>query len=294
MNISTRNVITVQAEIDLPVDKVWDLWTIPWHIIHWYQASDDWHTARAENIVKRYGTFLFRMEARDGSFGFDFSGEYRKVVKNNIIECVLADGRKVSILFKEEKNGTLITESFEPEETHSHEMQKDGWQAILNSFKKYAEASEDTEIMHFETIINSSVEKVYETMLREDSYRVWTAIFNSDSHYSGSWEKGSRMLFLGTDSKGGSSGMVSWIKDNIKNRLLSIEHIGIVKNGKEYLCGKEVEGWKGSLENYTFRSLDNRTLLSIDIDSNHDFKSYFEETWPKALDKLRSVCELEK
>ena len=291
MTKSYRNLITVQTEIDLPVEKVWELWTNPWHIIHWYQASDDWHTARAENNVKRYGTFLFRMEARDGSFGFDFSGEYRKVVKNNLIECVLADGRKVSILFKEEKNGTQITESFEPEETHSPEMQKEGWQAILNSFKKYAEASDNTEVLHFEIVINTPVEKIYDTMLREDSYRAWTSVFNSASHYSGSWEKGSRILFLGTDSKGGSSGMVSWIKENIQNKLLSIEHIGIVKDGKEYLCGKEVDGWKGSLENYRFKSLGQKTLLSVDIDSNQEFKSYFEDTWPKALDKLRSVCE---
>ncbi len=290
---SSRTVIKVQSEIDLPVSKVWELWTNPWHIIHWYQASDSWHTARAENNVKRYGTFLFRMEARDGSFGFDFSGEYRKIVKNSAIDCVLADGRKVSVLFKEVKNGTLITESFEAEETHSNEMQKEGWQAILDNFRKYAEASENTEVLHYEVIINSPVEKVYDTMLNEDSYRDWTSIFNSASHYSGSWNKGSRILFLGTDSNGGSSGMVSWIKENIKNKLLSIEHIGTIKNGKEFLCGKEADGWKGSLENYTFNPLGQKTVLSVDIDSNHDFKSYFEETWPKALDKLRSICELD-
>lgn len=140
MNTSSRTMVTVQTVVQLPVSRVWDLWTVPHHIIHWNQASDDWHTARAENDLKKFGRFLFRMEARDGSFGFDFSGEYRIVINQKLIEFILDDSRKVTITFSEEKNGTLITESFEAEETHPVEMQKEGWQAILNSFRKYAES----------------------------------------------------------------------------------------------------------------------------------------------------------
>jgi uncharacterized protein YndB with AHSA1/START domain len=140
MNISDRTLVTVQTLVKLPVARVWDIWTDPLHIIHWNQASDDWHTVRAINDVKKYGPFLFRMEAKDGSFGFDFSGEYRRVVKHKLIEYILADSRKVTIIFSEEKDGTLITESFEGEETHPVEHQKEGWQSILNNFKKYSES----------------------------------------------------------------------------------------------------------------------------------------------------------
>ncbi len=283
--------VTVQTTVKLTVSDVWKIWTNPFHIIHWNQASDDWHTSRAENDLKKYGRFLFRMEARDGSFGFDFSGEYRKIVNYKLIEYVLDDSRRVSISFDENANETIITESFEVEEINPVELQKEGWQSILNNFKNYAESSENPEILHFETTINCPVEKVYETMLSDDTYRTWTSVFNSTSRYEGSWKKGSKILFLGTDSKGEISGMVSRIKENVNNKFVSIEHLGIIKNNNEIMCGDEVDGWKGSLENYSFKSSGNQTMLSIDIDSNEEFKSYFSDTWPKALNKLKSICE---
>ena len=198
MNTASRTLVTVETAVSLPVAKVWEMWTNPWHIIHWNQASRDWHTSRAENDLKKYGRFLFRMEARDGSFGFDFSGEYRKVVNHKIIEYILDDGRRVAINFAEEKNRTLITEAFEAEEINSVELQKNGWQSILNNFKRYAESSENLEIMHFEITIDSPVRKVYKKMLSADTYVLWTSVFNASSHFAGSWEKGTKILFLGT------------------------------------------------------------------------------------------------
>jgi len=128
-------------------------------------------------------------------------------------------------------------------------------------------------------------------MFREDTYKNWTSAFNSDSRYEGSWNKGSKIVFLGTDSNGETGGMVSRIKENLQNKFVSIEHLGIIKNGNEILSGSEVDGWKGALENYTFKTTGNKTLLSVDIDSNQEFKSYFSDTWPKALSKLKSICE---
>jgi uncharacterized protein YndB with AHSA1/START domain len=283
--------ITITQKINLPVLQVWELWTNPFHIIHWNQASDDWHTSRAENDLKKYGRFLFRMEARDDSFGFDFSGEYRKIVNQKLIEYILDDSRRVSVSFDENKNETTITESFEAEEVNPVELQKEGWQSILNNFKNYAESSGSPEILHFEIIINCPAEKVYNTMLREDTYKTWTSVFNSASRYEGTWKKGSKILFIGSDAKGQISGMVSRIKENIPNKFISIEHLGIIKNDSEIMCGEEVDGWKGSLENYSFKSVGNQTLLSIDIDSNEEFKSYFSDTWPNALNKLKTICE---
>ncbi|MGI8636050.1 MAG: SRPBCC family protein, partial [Segetibacter sp.] len=124
-----------------PIEKVWEYWTVARHIEKWNSASDDWHTPRAENDLRVGGKFSARMEAKDGSFGFDFGGVYDAVEKYKFIEYTLGDQRKVSITFTSQGNETKIVETFDGENTHSTEMQRGGWQAILNSFKKYTELS---------------------------------------------------------------------------------------------------------------------------------------------------------
>jgi uncharacterized protein YndB with AHSA1/START domain len=136
---SATTTIKVAAAIKAPVEKVWELWTDPEHIKQWNQASDDWHTPRAQNDLRAGGSFVCRMEAKDGSFGFDFGGVYDQVKTNEYIEYTLEDGRKVKVDFKEEGNETLVIETFEAEQTNSEEMQRKGWQSILENFKKYAE-----------------------------------------------------------------------------------------------------------------------------------------------------------
>jgi uncharacterized protein YndB with AHSA1/START domain len=131
--------ITVEATIDAPADKVWKFWTMPEHIVQWNNASDDWHTPRAENDLRAGGKFLSRMEARDGTVGFDFEGIYEKVQINKLIEYGLADGRKVKVSFLPEGERTRVIETFDAEKINSPELQKAGWQAILNNFKRYAE-----------------------------------------------------------------------------------------------------------------------------------------------------------
>ncbi|HBH85440.1 MAG TPA: hypothetical protein DDY34_16790 [Bacteroidales bacterium] len=291
MNRSERTLVNVQTLVKLPVARIWDLWTDPWHIIHWNQASAEWHTARAENDVKKNGRFSYRMEARDGSVGFDFSGEYRKVIKNKSIEYFLDDSRIVSITFSEDNNETLISESFEAEETYPVDYQREGWQSILNNFKNYAETSERFRVLHYEILINAPADKVYRTMLEKELYAAWTSIFNPSCRFEGSWDKGSKILFLGEDKEGKTNGMVSWIKDNIPNRSIKIEHQGIVKDGEEIMTGPEVEQWKGSIESYGFISMNDKTLLSVDFDSVKEFEVYFSQTWPEVLKKLKSICE---
>lgn len=283
--------ITVTALINAPIEKVWNLWTGPEHITQWNQASDDWHTTRATNDLRPGGKFLSHMAAKDGSMGFDFEGVYDQVTPHQLIRYSLADGRKIVITFLTENNQTHVTETFDPESTHSIELQRGGWQAILNNFKKYVESSTAFEKLHFEIDIVAPVEKVYATMLDEHHYQTWTAIFNASSHFKGSWQKGSKIIFIGVDEKGNEGGMVSRIKENIPNSFVSIEHLGVLQNGKEITSGKEVDGWAGSLENYTFAQHGNKTLLSVDLDSNAEFKSYFAETYPKALIRLKAICE---
>ena len=134
-----NTIITVEVQVNCPVGKVWELWTNPVHITHWNHASDDWFTPWAENDLQVGGKFRSRMEARDGSFGFDFGGVYDVVEENQRIEYTLGDDRKVKIEFKEEGGSTHVTESFEAESTNPVELQKNGWQAIMDNFKKYAE-----------------------------------------------------------------------------------------------------------------------------------------------------------
>ncbi|RKR85738.1 uncharacterized protein YndB with AHSA1/START domain [Mucilaginibacter gracilis] len=131
--------ITVETIVSAPVEKVWDFWTKPEHIINWCHASDDWHTPYADNDLQKGGKFKTTMAAKNGSFSFDFEGIYTNVIAHKLIEYVLADGRKVHIRFEPLGNGTQITETFEAETENPAEMQQNGWQAILNNFKKHAE-----------------------------------------------------------------------------------------------------------------------------------------------------------
>lgn len=282
--------ITVTAVINAAIEKVWNLWTSPEHITQWNHASDDWHTTHVTNDLRPGRKFLSHMAAKDGSMGFDFEGVYDQVIAHEFISYSLADGRKIAITFSTDHHQTHVTETFDPEGTHAIELQREGWQAILNNFKKYVESS-TLEKLHFEIDIAAPVDKVYTTMLDEHHYKTWTAVFNSSSHFKGSWQKGSKILFIGVDEKGNEGGMVSRIKENIPNSFVSIEHLGVLQNGKEITRGKEVEGWAGSLENYTFVQQGNKTVLSVDLDSNIEFKSYFTETYPKALTQLKAICE---
>ena len=144
METTTKQVITVENIIDLPIEKVWEYWTKQEHITKWNFASDDWHSPKAENDLRIGGNFVYRMEAKDGSMGFDFGGVYDVIKENAYIEYTIGDGRKVKVSFTALNNdkATKVVEEFEAEGTHSIEMQKTGWQAILDNFKKYAEAQQ--------------------------------------------------------------------------------------------------------------------------------------------------------
>jgi uncharacterized protein YndB with AHSA1/START domain len=139
METGNRTTITVETAVNAPVDKAWIYWTEPKHIVKWNNASEDWHTPFSENDLRIGGKFLSRMEAKDGSSGFDFWGIYDDVVKEEFISYTLGDERKVSVTFSGKGAETKITEVFEAEGTYSQEQQKQGWQAILDNFGKYAE-----------------------------------------------------------------------------------------------------------------------------------------------------------
>jgi len=139
MSTTNKQVLTVETTVNAPVEKVWKYWTEPAHVMKWNSASDDWHTPRAENDLRVGGKFSSRMEAKDGSMGFDFGGVYEKVDDLKLIEYTMGDGRRVSIRFSTEGNTTRVVEDFDAEETNPIEMQQYGWQSIMDSFKRYTE-----------------------------------------------------------------------------------------------------------------------------------------------------------
>lgn len=132
--------ITIETTINAPIEKVWACWTKPEHITKWNNASDDWHSPQAENDLRVGGKFITRMEAKDGSAGFDFGGTYDEVKEYELIAYTMDDNRKVKITFSQHNDEEVkVVETFDPESENSMEMQRDGWQAILNNFKKYVE-----------------------------------------------------------------------------------------------------------------------------------------------------------
>jgi uncharacterized protein YndB with AHSA1/START domain len=141
MGSPKKTSITVKVRVNAPITKVWKHWTAPESIVRWNNASGDWHTPRAENDLRAGGKFLSRMEAKDGSMGFDFLGIYDKVIVNKQIEYTLGDGRKVKITFTAQDNETEVVETFETENTNPIELQRAGWQSILNNFKQYSESN---------------------------------------------------------------------------------------------------------------------------------------------------------
>jgi L-rhamnose mutarotase len=154
------------------------------------------------------------------------------------------------------------------------------------------------EKLTYSIVINAPKEIVWNTMLNDDTYRKWTDAFMPGSHYVGDWNKGSKILFLAPNEKGKMSGMVSRIKENRKYKFLSIEHLGVVEDGREDTTSEAVKSWAGGEENYTFREITSEregqigtTEVLVELDSVEEFKDMFESIWPKALQKLKELAE---
>lgn len=132
--------ITVEKVVNAQLSRVWDAWNAPSEIQQWNSASDDWHTTRSTVDLREGGKFTARMEAKDGSEGFDFEGTYTRVVPQKSVEYEMGDGRKVKVEFKEQAGGVLVKETFDAETENPPEFQRQGWQAILDRFAKHMEA----------------------------------------------------------------------------------------------------------------------------------------------------------
>lgn len=140
MKTADTQSITVETLVNAPVEKAWKVFSEPEHIRQWAFASDDWHAPYADNDLRKDGKFKTTMAAKDGSFSFDFEGVYTSVVPNKSFEYVIADGRTVKVDFLQEANGTRIKETFDPENENPIDMQRAGWQAILENYRKHVES----------------------------------------------------------------------------------------------------------------------------------------------------------
>lgn len=150
------------------------------------------------------------------------------------------------------------------------------------------------EKLQYKVSIHAPVEKIFDFMLgltTKSTYEQWTALFNPTSTYEGSWDKGNKMLFIGIDEKGEKGGMVSRIVENIPNQFVSIQHYGLFKAGKEITEGLEVEKWANGFENYSFEENNGAIIVTVDLDTTEDFIDYMNQSYPKALDKLKELCE---
>ncbi len=150
------------------------------------------------------------------------------------------------------------------------------------------------ENLHYSITINAPVNKVYDAMLgisNKSIYEEWTALFNPTSTYEGSWDKGSKILFVGIDEEGERGGMVSEIAENIPYKFVSIRHYGLLKAGKEITEGPDVEKWANGFENYSFEENNGLTLVNVELETIVDFVDYMNQTYPKALLKLKEIVE---
>ncbi len=148
--------------------------------------------------------------------------------------------------------------------------------------------------IQFKISINASVSKVYDFMLgltNKNTYEQWTALFSPTSTYEGSWDKSNKMLFIGFDENGEKGGLVSEIVENTANQFVSIRHYGLVKADQEITEGPEVEKWANGFENYTFEESNGACNVTVDLDTTEDFVDYMNEKYPKALLKLKEICE---
>lgn len=135
-----RKSVTVQTTIQASLEVVWNSWLEPRHVENWNAASDDWHTPKAINDVREGGRFVYTMAAKDGSVSFDFSGKFEEIIEHKKIVTLLDDDRRVWVNFEQSDNGVQLQETFEIEDENSEELQRMGWQAILDNFKKYIES----------------------------------------------------------------------------------------------------------------------------------------------------------
>lgn len=280
------NKIAIETMIKAPIEKVWNAYNDPIAITKWNQASPDWHCPYADNDLRKGGKLKSRMEAKDGSFGFDFEAVYDEVREYKKIAYTMGDGRQAITSFEKLDNATKIITVFDAETDNPLELQQTGWQAILNSFKLYIESRKD---LHFSIAINAGKQKVWETMLQPATYKIWTDAAWPGSKYDGEWKQGARLKFTG----GGGGGTMALIEVCNPCDYLFARHIAIINSDGSLDTDSEMaKEWTGVKEAYQFTETDGVTTLEVFIETFEKWTNMFDEGWPIALEKLKELCEI--
>lgn len=284
--------ITVETTVRAPLPEVWRAWTTPEDIVQWNTASPDWHTPRAAVDLRVGGSFTSRMEARDGSMGFDFAGTYTAIVPLRRLECAFGD-RALVVDFIDAGGAVTVRETFDAETTHSPEQQRQGWQAILDSFARHVERrqaalrSTATKPLVFEVSIRAPRERVWDHMLGNAGYRHWTAAFCEGSYFTGTWAAGAPMRFLSP----GGDGMLAEIAEWRPPAFVSIRILGEVRQGVDDTTSDAVRAWAPAYENYRLDETPEGTHVCVTLDSAPAYEAYMRETYPKALQRLKALAE---
>ncbi len=287
METAKQTVITVETIIDAPVDKVWKIWNDPKHITQWNNASDDWHTPQAENDLRVGGQLRATMAAKDGSMSFEFIATYDKIVPNKSIDYTIEDGRKVTVEFSPQGSKTKVVESFEAEGTNPVEMQRDGWQAILDNFKKHTERLNKYHQLDFSITIDASLKKVWDIMLSEKTYRQWVGAAWPGSYFEGEWKEGETLCFFNSEKSGTKAKLI----EHRPYQFSRAEHVSCFDKGKEDTSSSIARSWIGCTESYAFSERNGHTTVKVTMHVTADWVDMFNTDWPKALAKLKEICE---
>ena len=223
------------------------------------------------------------MEAKDGSFGFDFEAIYDEIKAGEGFTYSFGD-RKATVEFNSVGNQTEIKIVFDPENDNPIEMQKGGWQAILNSFKSYVENLKlEFKKVSFSIQINASKQKVWEALWSEANYGQWTSVFGEGNKAISDWNEGSKIQFVANDG----GGLFSIIEKNVINEQIIFKHLGELKNGEEI-----PNEWSGAREKYFLEEINGTTTLRVEMDTKEECTDYFNDAFPKALQIIKQISEI--
>ncbi len=281
---------TVSRLINVPKDLAFKTYLDPEANLQWNYASEGWSTPFARIDAKVGGVMEIGYRSADGQFEFTLEGKFTEIVENEKIVYVMSDGREVVVSFEDSDGQTKVSIELTLEETHTEEQQREGWGMILQHFETYVlkVANPERAVIKKSIIIKANAEKVWQTLLDDESYRIWTEPFCEGSYYESELKLGAKILFKSPQGGGLSSRIVTFIP----NYQVSFEHLGfLAPDGKEDFDSEEVLGWKGCRETYTLNEDNGVTKLDVYCEINKKEFTTFDEMWSKAVEKVKVLAE---
>ncbi len=316
--------IILTTTINATPEQCYNSYLDPQDNKRWNTAGFGWTVGFTKIDAKVGGSFAVEYKYAVGKYDFILGGVYTKLVQNRLIRYDMpqnmaefkVNARKVEVGFEDNNvvsekaprqsatatpqegnlnenlqmgNSTKVTITFDAEEMNSIERQEQGWQAILNNFKTFVErkSNPNNAALNKSVVINSSAEKVWNAIVDNENYKLWTAQFCAGSYYEGEMTYDSKIRFLSPNK----SGLSSVVRVCIPNFQISFEHLGFIKDGVEDLDNPEFSGWKGARETYTLREENGKTTLEIYQEMTINEPEFFDKSWDKALAIIKQIAE---